>query len=55
MKRFSDFLDPILVHTGQHYDRRLSQLFFDELKMPKPELHLGVGSGTLTPSRRQKS
>ncbi len=46
MKRFSDFLDPILVHTGQHYDRRLSQLFFDELKMPKPELHLGVGSGT---------
>jgi len=46
MKRFTDYLDPILVHTGQHYDRQLSQLFFDELKMPKPELHLGVGSGT---------
>ena len=46
MKRFSDFIDPILVHTGQHYDQKLSRLFFDELKMPKPDLHLGVGSGS---------
>jgi len=35
-----------LIHTGQHYDHKLSQLFFDELGMPKPDVHLGVGSGT---------
>ncbi len=35
-----------LVHTDQHYDEKLSKIFFDELGMPKPDLHLGVGSGT---------
>lgn len=35
----------ILVHTGQHYDPELSQVFFDELGLPKPDHHLGVGSG----------
>jgi len=35
---------PFLVHTGQHYDRRLSQVFFEELGMPAPDLDLGVGS-----------
>lgn len=33
------------VHTGQHYDRLMSGIFFDELGMPKPHLSLGVGSG----------
>jgi UDP-N-acetylglucosamine 2-epimerase (non-hydrolysing) len=46
MRRFSDYLEPILVHTGQHYDRKLSGLFFDQLKMPQPDLYLGVGSGS---------
>jgi UDP-N-acetylglucosamine 2-epimerase (non-hydrolysing) len=46
MRRFDDFLEPILVHTGQHYDRELSGLFFDELKMPKPDIYLGVGSAS---------
>jgi UDP-N-acetylglucosamine 2-epimerase (non-hydrolysing) len=46
MRRFDDFLEPILVHTGQHYDQKLSGLFFDELRMPKPDLYLGVGSGS---------
>src|SRR5690606_36457545 len=33
-----------LVHTGQHYDQRLSDVFFDELHLPHPDYHLGGGS-----------
>jgi len=35
-----------LIHTGQHYDRQLSELFFEQLGMPEPDVYLGVGSGT---------
>lgn len=46
MKRYDDFFYPILIHTGQHYDQKLSQLFFDDLELPKPDIYLGVGSGS---------
>jgi UDP-N-acetylglucosamine 2-epimerase (non-hydrolysing) len=38
--------ESVLVHTGQHYDEKLSQVFFDELGIPRPDINLSVGSGS---------
>ena len=38
--------DEVLVHTGQHYDPEMADLFFDELGIPEPDHHLGMGQGT---------
>jgi UDP-GlcNAc3NAcA epimerase len=37
--------EELLVHTGQHYDENMSDVFFQELEIPKPMFHLGIGSG----------
>lgn len=36
----------LICHTGQHYDEKMSKVFFDELELPKPDFYLGVGSGS---------
>jgi UDP-N-acetylglucosamine 2-epimerase (non-hydrolysing) len=46
LKGQSDRYTPALIHTGQHYDEKMSKLFFEDLGMPEPDAYLHVGSGT---------
>lgn len=39
-------IQPLLVHTGQHYDEKLSDVFFRQMEIPEPDVNLGVGSGS---------
>lgn len=47
MRRHTD-LESLIVHTGQHYDHNMSGIFFEELGIPEPDHHLGIGAGTPT-------
>ena len=48
MDRHTDTFSPLLVHTGQHYDFSMSDVFFRDLELREPDINLGVGSGTHT-------
>ena len=45
-KKYKRYFDVLLVHTGQHYDFEMSEVFFQNLKMPKPDIYLNVGSAS---------
>lgn len=44
--RLRQIATEILIHTGQHYDKKMSEIFFEEMNIPKPDYNLAVGSGT---------
>ncbi len=45
-QKYNDKVQHLICHTGQHYDEKMSKVFFDDLELPKPDFYLGVGSGS---------
>ncbi len=46
MRKYPDRIQPVFIHTGQHYDDQMSKVFLEELEVPEPDVYLGVGSGS---------
>lgn len=46
LNKHTDKFEHTLIHTGQHYDSSMSDVFFADLGIPKPDISLGVGSGS---------
>jgi UDP-N-acetylglucosamine 2-epimerase (non-hydrolysing) len=46
LQRYHGRIRHCILHTGQHYDEKMSKVFFDDLELPAPDLYLGVGSGS---------
>ncbi|MGB2869345.1 MAG: UDP-N-acetylglucosamine 2-epimerase (non-hydrolyzing), partial [Bacteroidota bacterium] len=46
LRDYRDSMHHVIVHTGQHYDRAMSKVFFEDLELPNPDVYLGVGSGS---------
>ncbi len=44
--KYKDKVNHLICHTGQHYDEKMSKVFFEDLEMPHPDFYLGVGSGS---------
>lgn len=45
-QKYSDKIQHLICHTGQHYDEKMSKVFFEDLELPQPDFYLGVGSGS---------
>tara|TARA_B100000315_G_scaffold253363_1_gene291987 strand:+ start:147 stop:1292 length:1146 start_codon:yes stop_codon:yes gene_type:complete len=45
MKKYPNYFNPVIIHTGQHYDKNMSDIFFKNLGLNKPDIFLGAGSG----------
>ena len=45
-QKYKDSIQHLICHTGQHYDEKMSKVFFEDLELPKPDFYLGVGSGS---------
>lgn len=46
LKKYKDKIRHLICHTGQHYDGKMSKIFFEDLDLPQPDFYLGVGSGS---------